>query len=48
MLVPVPVAVLPVLMMQLEYEQEITLVKQSLGELAQQQSHWQEYLQAWG
>ena len=31
-----------------EYEQEIALVKASLGNLAGAESHWQEYLAAWG
>ena len=30
-----------------EYEQEITFVKQSLGALAPNEAHWQEYLAAW-
>lgn len=30
-----------------EYEQEIEMVKATLGDLAGQESHWQEYLQAW-
>ena len=30
-----------------EYEQEIALVKDSLAQLAPQESHWQEYLRAW-
>jgi predicted PolB exonuclease-like 3'-5' exonuclease len=30
-----------------EYEQEIALVKQSLGALAPGEQHWQEYLAAW-
>jgi len=30
-----------------EYEQEITFVKQSLGALAPDEAHWQEYLAAW-
>lgn len=30
-----------------EYEQEITLVKQSLAALAADEPHWQEYLAAW-
>ena len=30
-----------------EYEQEIAFVKQTLGELAPMESHWQEYLAAW-
>ncbi len=31
-----------------EYEQEIAMVKATLGELAQAETHWQEYLAAWG
>jgi predicted PolB exonuclease-like 3'-5' exonuclease len=31
-----------------EYGQEIALVKSTLSELAPQESHWQEYLAAWG
>jgi hypothetical protein len=31
-----------------EYEQEIAFVKQTLGELAPTESHWDEYLKAWG
>jgi predicted PolB exonuclease-like 3'-5' exonuclease len=30
-----------------EYEQEIGLVKQSIGELAHTEEHWKEYLAAW-
>jgi len=30
-----------------EYEQEITMVKQTLGGLAPSESHWDEYLAAW-
>jgi len=30
-----------------EYDQEIALVKQTLGTLAPDESHWQEYLAAW-
>jgi len=30
-----------------EYEQEITFVRQNLQALAVEESHWQEYLQAW-
>jgi hypothetical protein len=30
-----------------EYEQEIAYVKQALGGLAPQESHWAEYLGAW-
>ena len=30
-----------------EYDQEITFVQQNLQALAPQESHWQEYLQAW-
>ena len=31
-----------------EYEQEITLVKDTLAQLAPQETHWEEYLRAWG
>ncbi|MBI2768539.1 MAG: 3'-5' exonuclease [Burkholderiales bacterium] len=31
-----------------EYEQEIAMCKASLGALAPQEAHWQEYLAAWG
>jgi hypothetical protein len=31
-----------------EYEQEIAMVKATLGNLAPQEPHWQEYLAAWG
>jgi len=31
-----------------EYEQEMALVKETLGHLATTQAHWQEYLAAWG
>ncbi len=30
-----------------EYEQEIAMVKETLGHLAAQESHWDEYLRAW-
>ncbi len=30
-----------------EYEQEIAMVKSTLGELAATEAHWKEYLQAW-
>ena len=30
-----------------EYDQEIEFVKQSLGELAPNEAHWKEYLEAW-
>jgi len=30
-----------------EYEQEIALVKETLGNLAPMEPHWNEYLQAW-
>ena len=30
-----------------EYEQEIALVKETLGQLAPNESHWDEYLKAW-
>ena len=35
-------------LLEKEYEQEIVAVKQSLGALAATESHWDEYLQAWG
>jgi len=31
-----------------EYDQEIAMVQATLGNLAPQESHWQEYLAAWG
>ena len=31
-----------------EYDQEIALVKATLGNLAPAEAHWQEYLAAWG
>jgi len=31
-----------------EYEQEISMVKETLGNLAPTESHWDEYLKAWG
>ncbi|MBA4213499.1 MAG: 3'-5' exonuclease [Polaromonas sp.] len=31
-----------------EYEQEISMVKETLGNLAPSESHWDEYLKAWG
>ena len=31
-----------------EYDQEIAMVKESIAQLAPQESHWQEYLAAWG
>ncbi|MDO9434493.1 3'-5' exonuclease [Hydrogenophaga sp.] len=31
-----------------EYEQEIEMVKETLGNLAPSDSHWDEYLKAWG
>ena len=31
-----------------EYEQEIAMVKATLGELAHAEPHWKEYLEAWG
>ena len=31
-----------------EYEQEIAMVKETLGNLAPSESHWDEYLKAWG
>jgi len=30
-----------------EYDQEIRFVKENVSALAAQESHWQEYLQAW-
>lgn len=32
---------------EMEYEQEVGLVKSTLGDLAPQESHWQEYLAVW-
>ncbi len=34
-------------LLEKEYEQEIALVRQTLGQLAPEQPHWQEYLNAW-
>lgn len=34
-------------LMEAEYQQEIDLIKTSLGQLAQTETHWQEYLAAW-
>lgn len=34
-------------LLEAEYEQEITLVKQTLGNLAPDEAHWGEYLAAW-
>ena len=31
-----------------EYQQEIALVKETLGQLAPLEPHWHEYLKAWG
>jgi hypothetical protein len=31
-----------------EYEQEISMVRMTLGNLAPLEPHWQEYLAAWG
>jgi hypothetical protein len=31
-----------------EYGQEVALVKTTLGNLAEAEPHWQEYLAAWG
>ena len=31
-----------------EYQQEITLVKETLCNLAPLEAHWDEYLKAWG
>ena len=31
-----------------EYEQEIAMVKSTLGELAPMEPHWDEFLKAWG
>ncbi len=31
-----------------EYEQEIAMVKETLGNLAPEEPHWDEYLRAWG
>ena len=30
-----------------EYEQEIAFVKETLGGLAHEETHWREYLAAW-
>ncbi len=35
-------------LLEVEYEQEIALVKQTLGNLAPDEAHWDEYLKAWG
>ncbi len=35
-------------LLEAEYEQEIALVKQTLGNLAPDEAHWDEYLKAWG
>ena len=35
-------------LLEKEYAQEITLVKGTLGELAPRETHWDEYLRAWG
>jgi 3'-5' exonuclease len=35
-------------LLEAEYEQEIAMVKQTLGNLAPDEAHWDEYLQAWG
>ncbi len=35
-------------LLEAEYEQEIMLVKQTLGNLAPAEAHWDEYLAAWG
>ena len=35
-------------LLEKEYLQEIALVRDTLGQLAQHEPHWQEYLQAWG
>jgi hypothetical protein len=32
---------------EVEYEQEIAYVKETLGNLVSTESHWNEYLQAW-
>ena len=34
-------------LLEAEYEQEIAFVKESLGQLAPHEPHWQEYLAAW-
>ncbi len=34
-------------LLEAEYEQEIALVKQTLGNLAPDEAHWDEYLKAW-
>jgi hypothetical protein len=35
-------------LLEKEYEQEMALVRETLGQLAPQQAHWDEYLKAWG
>lgn len=35
-------------LLEKEYEQEVVMVKETLGNLASQESHWDEYLKAWG
>ncbi len=35
-------------LLEAEYEREITLVKETLGQLVPAEPHWDEYLQAWG
>jgi hypothetical protein len=35
-------------LLEKEYQQEITLVRDTLGDLAALESHWQAYLAAWG
>ena len=34
-------------LLEREYEQEIAMVKDTLGQLAPLESHWDEYLKAW-
>ena len=35
-------------LLEKEYEQEIARVKDTLGQLAPQETHWEEFLRAWG
>ena len=35
-------------LLEKEYEQEITRVRDALGQLASREAHWDEYLRAWG
>ena len=34
-------------LLEKEYEQEIAMVKETLGNLAPTEAHWDEYLKAW-